>query len=455
MYLKSINPSNGEVINTFDEIHSDEISQIIEQSTVTFLLWKNVALESRLKPIKELSNLLRGNKDRLASIISNEMGKPIEQSKGEVEKCAWLCDYYYENSKNFLQQRNIDTEARESFVSFQPLGPILGIMPWNFPFWQVFRFAIPTICVGNVVIVKHASNVPACSIAIEQLFIEAGFPNHVYQNVLITNNKVESIISNKKIKGVALTGSTPVGKEVARQAASHLKKVVLELGGSDPYIVLKDVDISLAVDACVTGRLINTGQSCIAAKRFIIEEDIYEEFSKLFVDKMSEIKMGDPFIADNQIGPMARMNLREDLHIQVTKSINMGADLLCGGEMPDGEGYFYPATVLGNVTDAMPAFHEELFGPVACLIKVKDENEAVQVANHTNFGLGSAIFTNDIEKGKRIAEYELEAGCCFVNDYVRSDPRLPFGGIKESGYGRELSEFGMFEFCNIKSIWIK
>lgn len=455
MHLKSINPSTGEMINTFDEIHSDQINDILENSTKEYKVWRKTMMDKRIEPLRSLANLLITKIEGLAFIISTEMGKPISQSRSEIEKCAWLCNYYADNSQRFIENRIIETEASNSFVSFQPTGPILGIMPWNFPFWQVFRFAVPTLCAGNTAVVKHASNVPGCSIAIEKLFREAGFQEHVYQNILVTNNRMEAIISDKRIKGIALTGSTPVGKGVAALASSHLKRTVLELGGSDPYIILKDADINMAVEACVTARLINTGQSCIAAKRFIIEQDIYDEVESLFVKKMMEVKMGDPFNMENQIGPMARMNLREDIHMQVTKSINMGAQLLCGGEIPEIDGYYYPATVLSNVGDKMPAFHEELFGPVASLVKVQDELEAIKLANHTMFGLGAAIFTSDIEKGTYLAENEIEAGCCFVNDMVHSDPRMPFGGIKESGYGRELSDFGMFEFLNIKSVWVK
>ena len=455
MYLKSINPATGEVINTFEEIHSDDINQMIDESVNEFSNWKKTPIHIKTEFCRNLANVLRQKKEGLAFLITTEMGKPVNQSRSEIEKCAWLCDYYADNSADFLQAKNINTEAKESYVSFQPLGPILGIMPWNFPFWQVFRFAVPTIIAGNTVLLKHASNVSGCSNAIESLFREAGFPNYVFQNLLVTSNKMDTIITSKRIKGIALTGSTPVGKEITQLASKNLKKCVLELGGSDPYIVLKDANLDLAVDACVTGRLINTGQSCIAAKRFIVEKDIFEEFETRFTDKMRDAKMGDPFNEDTLLGPIARMNLREDLHMQVTKSLNMGATLLCGGEIPDTQGYYYPATVLSNVTQNMPAFHEELFGPVASLIKVDNEEEAINVANHTLFGLGAAVFTNDTDKGRRIAEVELEAGCCFVNDFVRSDPRLPFGGIKESGYGRELSEFGIHEFTNIKSIWIR
>lgn len=455
MLLKSINPATGFPINSFEEIHTDDIDRILENSTNEFRKWKRQSVKYRVAKLQHLAGILQSKKEGLAFLTSTEMGKPISQSRAEIEKCILLCDYYMQNSEAFLTSKNVETEALESYIAYQPLGSILGIMPWNFPYWQVFRFAIPSIVAGNTVVVKHASNVPGCSIAIEQLFIEAGFPKGVYQNLLVTNKRMERIITDKRIMGVAITGSTPAGKEVAKLAASKLKKTVMELGGSDPYIILKDADIESAVNACIRGRLINTGQSCIAAKRFIIEKNIYDEVEALFVEKMRSAKMGDPFDENIQLGPLARMNLREDLHMQVTKSTSKGASLLCGGIIPETPGYFYPATVLGNITHEMPAFHEELFGPVASLIKVSDETEAIVVANHTTFGLGAAIFTSDIEKGKYIAEHELEAGCCFVNDFVHSDPRLPFGGIKDSGYGRELSELGLREFVNIKSVWIK
>jgi len=455
MLLKSINPNSGEVVREFAEYQWEEIDNIIRNVHDTYKSWKDTNLNYRIDKIQTLAKLLEIKKEGLAFTISMEMGKPIKESRAEIEKCIWVCHYYCENIDQFLKKQYVATEATESYISFQPIGVVLAIMPWNFPFWQVFRFAVPTLLAGNTAVLKHASNVPGCSIAIEELFNEADFPVDVFRAVLATNTKVERMIANKKISAVTLTGSTKAGQDVAQTAGKYLKKSVLELGGSDPYIILDDANLSEAVDVCVKGRLLNTGQSCIGAKRFIITKGIYNDFENLFVERMKAATMGDPFDENNQLGPLARGNIREDLLSQVNKSISNGAELLCGGSFPETAGYFYPATVLANVQPGQPAYNQELFGPVASLIKANDEYDAIRIANDTSFGLGAAVFTSDIEKGKHIAEFELEAGCCFVNDFVRSDPRLPFGGIKESGYGRELSLYGLQEFVNIKTIYIK
>ena len=384
-----------------------------------------------------------------------EMGKPIAQSRAEVEKCAWVCEYYAENAEKFFSDEMIETDASKSFVSFQPLGIVLAVMPWNFPFWQVFRFAAPGLMAGNAGILKHASNVSGCALAIEEVFREAGFPENLFRTILVPSSQMEKVIKNEKIKAVTLTGSVPAGKAVAKTAGSVLKKTVMELGGSDPYVILEDADLEMAADTCVTARFINGGQSCIAAKRFIVVEKVYDEFEKLFIEKMKSKKMGDPIDESNDIGPQASVPLRDELHQQVEKSIKLGAELLLGGKIPELKGAYYPPTVLSNVKKGMPAYDEELFGPVAALIKAKDESEAIKIANDTIFGLGAAVFTGDVARGEKIAKEKLHAGCCFVNAFVKSDPRLPFGGIKESGYGRELSVYGIREFVNIKSIYIK
>ncbi len=455
MLLKSINPNSGEIVREYPEYQWEEIDNIIRNVHAAYKSWKDTNLSYRIDKIKTLAKLLEIKKEGLSFTISVEMGKPITESRAEIDKCIWLCNYYCDNIDQFLRKQYIKTEASESYVSFQPLGVIFAIMPWNFPFWQVFRFAVPSLLAGNTAVLKHASNVPSCSIAIEDLFNEADFPDDVFRIVLATNTKVERMIANKKISAVTLTGSTKAGQAVAQTAGKYLKKCVLELGGSDPYVVLDDANLNEAVDLCVKGRLLNTGQSCIGAKRFIITAGIYNDFESLFVEKMKAATIGDPFDENNQLGPLARGYIREDLLSQVNKSISNGAQLLCGGSFIDAPGYFFPATVLANVQPGQPAYNQELFGPVASLIKAKDENDAIRIANDTSFGLGAAVFTTDIEKGKHIAEFELEAGCCFVNDFVRSDPRLPFGGIKESGYGRELSLYGLQEFVNIKTIYIK
>ncbi|HIB72639.1 MAG TPA: NAD-dependent succinate-semialdehyde dehydrogenase, partial [Candidatus Marinimicrobia bacterium] len=371
------------------------------------------------------------------------------------EKCAWVCEYYADNAEKFLANKDIATEASDSFVSYQPIGIVLAVMPWNFPFWQVFRFAAPALMAGNAGILKHASNVQVCAQAIEDIFTAADFPDNLFKNLVIGSDKVENVIKNPLVKAVTLTGSTPAGKAVASLAGSMLKKTVLELGGSDPYVILEDADLDQAVNACITGRMLNTGQSCIAAKRFIVVEPCRPEFTDKVAKKIKNMNMGDPLDLTIDIGPMVNISARDELHQQVIASLDKGAVLVTGGIIPEPPGSFYPPTLLVDVTPGMPAFDDELFGPVAVIITAKDEQQALELANQTKFGLGAAVFTADVKKGKKIAVEVLEAGSCFVNDFVKSDPRLPFGGIKESGYGRELSEFGIHEFVNIKSVVVQ
>ena len=437
--LQSINPANEELIHQYAEMSDAVVSEILDKTNSAYHEWKLTSFNHRSGLMKNAAKILRDRKDELARLMTLEMGKPILQSKAEVEKCAWVCDYYAENAEKFLANEIVKTEFSKSYISYQPLGVILAVMPWNFPFWQVFRFAAPTLMAGNAGILKHASNVMGCALAIEEIFVKAGFPENVFRTLVISSKKVEAVIRNKNVQAVTLTGSTPAGKSVASIAGSELKKTLLEFGGSDPYIILEDADLYSAAEICVNSRLINGGQSCIAAKRFIIVEEIYKMFEDLFVQKMKSKKMGDPFDESNHLGPQARTDLRNELHDQVKISIEKGAKLLLGGEIPKIKGAYYPPTVLSNVSPGMPAYDDEIFGPVASLIKVKNEVEAIKVANATSFGLGAAVFTKDNERGERIAEKELIAGACFVNDSVRSDPRLPFGGVKESGYGRELS----------------
>jgi succinate-semialdehyde dehydrogenase/glutarate-semialdehyde dehydrogenase len=417
--------------------------------------WGDTSFNFRSELMTKAANVLRRKKEQYSKLMTLEMGKPIAQSRAEVDKCAWVCEYYAANAEKFLTNELISTDASKSFVTFQPLGIVLAVMPWNFPFWQVFRFAAPGLMAGNAGILKHASNVSGCALAIEEVFREAGFPKNLFRTILVPSAQMEDVIRNEKIKAVTLTGSVPAGKAVAKTASSVLKKTVMELGGSDPYIILEDADLEMAAETCVTARLINGGQSCIAAKRFIAVERIYDSFEKLFVEKMKSKKMGNPFDESNHIGPQASISLRDELHQQVEKSVELGAKLLVGGKIPETKGAYYPPTVLSNVKKGMPAYNEELFGPVAALIKAKDENEAIEIANDTIFGLGAAVFTNDVKRGERIAKEKINAGCCFVNAFVKSDPRLPFGGIKESGYGRELSSFGIREFVNIKTVFVK
>lgn len=453
--LNSINPANSKQIKQYDEMTGEESAKIIALANSSFIKWKETSFVERSKLMFNAAKVLRENVKEYSEVMTLEMGKPIVQARAEVEKCAWVCDYYAENAEKFLTDEVIKTDAANSFVAYQPLGVVLAIMPWNFPFWQVFRFAAPNLMAGNAGLLKHASNVPGCALAIEDVFRKAGFPENLFRSLLVTSKNAKEIISNNLVQAVTLTGSVPAGKYVASLAGSLVKKTVLELGGSDPYVVLEDADLEKAATACVTSRLINAGQSCIAAKRFIIVESVYEQFEKLFIDLMSKKKMGDPFDENNDLGPQASDRLRDDLHEQVLKSIKQGAELVLGGFVPKMDGAYYPPTILRNVKPGMPAFDEELFGPVAALIKAKNENDAIDLANRSVFGLGAAVFTKDLEKGKSIAKEKLNAGSCFVNDFVKSDPRLPFGGIKESGYGRELSPFGIKEFVNIKTVYIK
>jgi len=453
--LQSINPANLQNIKTYLQMSPSEVREIIDLTNSAFEEWRETSFSHRSKLMTNAGDVLRVKKEEYSKLMTLEMGKPIAQSRAEVDKCTWICEYYAENAEKFLSDELIITDASKSFVAFQPLGVVLAVMPWNFPFWQVFRFAAPGLMAGNAGILKHASNVSGCALAIEEVFRAAGFPENLFRTILVPSSQMEEVIKNEKIKAVTLTGSVPAGKAVAKTAGSVLKKTVMELGGSDPYVILEDADLEMAADTCVTARLINGGQSCIAAKRFIINEKIYDEFEKLFVERMKSKKMGDPFDESNYIGPQASVPLRDELHQQVEKSIELGAKLLLGGKIPELNGAWYPPTVLSNVKKGMPAYDEELFGPVAALIKAKDEAEAIQIANDSIFGLGAAVFTKNSERGELIAKEQLDAGCCFVNASVKSDPRLPFGGIKESGYGRELSSFGIREFVNIKTVYVK
>ncbi|HSD64534.1 MAG TPA: NAD-dependent succinate-semialdehyde dehydrogenase [Ignavibacteriaceae bacterium] len=453
--IKSINPATEEEIRSYEEMKPDEIKRIISSANKTFNGWRRISFSTRSQKMKTAGEILRNNLEKYSRLMTEEMGKPIQQSRSEIEKCAWVCDYFAEKGEEFLRDISIESDASNSFVSFQPLGVVLAIMPWNFPYWQVFRFAVPSLMAGNAGVLKHASNVTGCALAIEEVFREAGFPEDLFRTLIISSKEMDKVIELEKIRAVTLTGSVPAGKAVASKAGSLLKKTVLELGGSDPYIVLADADLESTTETCVAARLINGGQSCIAAKRFIIVNDIYDDFRDLFVEKMKKKKIGDPFDELNDLGPQARNNLRDDLHYQVKRSVEKGAKLLLGGEIPQMKGAYYLPTVLDNVKPGMPAYEEELFGPAASLIKADNEDDAVRIANDSSFGLGAAVFTADIKKGEKIAREELNAGNCFVNTFVKSDPRLPFGGIKESGYGRELSYFGIHEFVNIKTVYRK
>ncbi len=453
--MQSINPFTGEIIQTYREITAGEVDIVVQQVDAAYKQWRLTNFGQRALLMKNLQSCLLRNRETLAALISAEMGKVLREALGEVDKCALVCGYYAENAESFLKNEPVLTEATEAFISFQPIGTILAVMPWNFPFWQVFRFLAPALMAGNTGVLKHASNVSGCALAIENLVIEAGFPENVFRTLLVSSSGVKAVIENPLIKAVTLTGSTPAGKAVASAAGNALKKSVLELGGSDPYLILADADIRNAARLCVTSRLLNCGQSCIGAKRFIVADQVYDAFKAEFVRLMEQSSYGDPLDPQTTIGPLARADLRDELHQQVEKSRAMGAAVILGGYIPEGEAAFYPPTVLENVTPGMPAYQEELFGPVAVLYRFKTVEEAILIANDTVFGLGAGIFTADLSKGKMLAEKGLEAGCVFINDFVKSDPRLPFGGIKESGYGRELSAIGIREFVNIKSVLVK
>jgi succinate-semialdehyde dehydrogenase/glutarate-semialdehyde dehydrogenase len=454
MIFESINPATGEVIGDFQQFKDNQILDILTNSHHAFMEWRLLFLYTRAKYLKKLSSVIIENKANLAKLIVDEMGKPLAQANAEVEKCSLLAEYYAHNGPEFLADQNITTEARKSFVTFQPLGIILGIMPWNFPLWQVLRFAVPTIMAGNAVILKHAPNVSGCALAIEKLFTDSGFPEGIFKTILLDVPRIPPVLEHEFVQGVSLTGSERAGRSVGQLAGQNLKKAVLELGGSDPYIIFHDADLEAAVDTCVNSRLINCGQTCISAKRFIVDEIIYDRFLELFTEKMQSKKYGNPHDGVD-LGPMARADLRDGLHQQVMQSVQKGARLLTGGFIPDSPGYFYPPTILADTQAGMNAWDEETFGPVAAVTKFKTELEAVRLAQETTYGLGAALFSTDLERMEKLAKYKIMAGNVFINDYVKSDPRLPFGGVKASGFGRELSSFGLMEFVNIKTVYIK
>jgi len=454
MVLKSINPSNGEILKDFSENSEKEVKDKLNKSTKNFADWKNITFEKKRNLLKNVSTILKKNKNKYARLMALEMGKPFAQAVAEVEKCAWVCDFYVENGCNFLKKELIKTDADLSYVQYTPLGVVLGIMPWNFPFWQVFRFAVPSLIAGNTVLLKHSSNVPQCALAIEDIFKQAGFKKNEFQTLLISSKKISNIIEDDRVAAVSLTGSTIAGMKTAERTGKNIKKTVLELGGSDPFIVLDDADLHYTVDMAVKGRMINNGQSCIAAKRFIVFDDIFDKFQELLTKKISNLRVGNPLDKNVDIGPLATKDIVDQIDRQVKKSVEMGAKVLVGGKKLDREGFFYLPTVITNIKEEMPVYKEETFGPVAAIIKVKDENEAVKIANDTCYGLGASIWTHDDKKAENLSKY-IEAGNVFINEIVKSDPRLPFGGIKKSGFGRELSYYGIKEFVNIQTVYIK
>lgn len=452
--MESVNPATGNRLETYDAHTAGAVDDALDRSVETFEEWRDTSFQHRRTLLMDAAELLRERVDEYAELMTREMGKPIEQARAEVEKCAWVCEYYAETAEEHLADEQVrGDESAKTYVSYEPLGPVLAVMPWNFPFWQVFRFAAPNLAAGNVGLLKHASNVPGCAEAIEEVFRDAGFPEGAFQSLLVGSDQVEAIIEDDRVQAVTLTGSEPAGRAVAETAGSELKKSVLELGGSDPFVVLDDADIEATLEKAVYARTQNNGESCIAAKRFIVHEDVYEEFVGGFVEKLDALIIGDPIDAETDIGPMARPDLLEQLDEQVQQTIDAGANCALGGEPLDREGAYYPPTVLTDVPRDTPAATEETFGPVAAVFKVSSEEEALDLANDTDFGLGASVWTTDLERGERFAK-SFDAGGCFVNEYVKSDPRLPFGGIKNSGYGRELSEHGIREFVNGKTVWV-
>ena len=452
--LESINPATGERIRSYDETPPGEVKRILEAADRAQRAWRALPFADRARVFRRAASLLRDGRDRHAALMAAEMGKPVAQGRAEAGKCAWACEYYAEHAERFLAPEPVATDATRSYVAFPPLGVVLAVMPWNFPYWQVFRFAAPALMAGNAGVLKHASNVSGCALEIARVLREAGAPEGLFGVLLIPGGRVAPVIEAPEIRAVTLTGSTPAGRSVAAAAGRALKKSVLELGGSDPYVILEDADLDAAAGACATARLLNSGQSCIAAKRFIVPRPIRAAFEERFVAAMRAKRMGDPSREDVDLGPQARTDLRDDLHRQVVESVRRGARLLLGGEVPGGPGAYYPPTVLTDVRPGMPAYEEELFGPVASVIEAADEPDAIRIANDTVFGLGAAIFSRDAARAERLAAESLEAGSCFVNAFVKSDPRLPFGGIKESGYGRELSHHGIREFVNVKTVYV-
>ncbi len=455
MSIETINPTTGKVIKIYDEISDVILNEKIEAADQAFFNWSQLSLEERKIPMLKVAKLLRQNKQTYATLISQEMGKPITQSLAEIEKCAWICEYYANEAVQYLKPKLIKTEMSESSINYLPLGVIFSIMPWNFPFWQVFRFAAPNLMAGNVGMLSHAPITTGCALAIEKIFIDAGFPQGCFTSLVISIPQSAKVIAHPKVQGVTLTGSERAGVAVAGECAKNLKKCVLELGGSDPYLILKDADLNQAAETCVTIRMMNAGQICISPKRLIVVEAIYDQFVEQVIKQIKRFEPGNPLDENCQFGPMARTDLREELTSQVSESIKLGAKCLLGGNKVEGDGFYYQPTLLVNVQPGTPAYDRELFGPVISVIKAKDEDDAIRIANDSPYGLGAAVFTADIERGKEIATYRLNAGTCVVNTFVGSDPRLPFGGIKLSGYGRECAGEGIHEFLNVKTVNIK
>ena len=453
--IHTVNPATGEQGRSYDEASLGDALAAAAAARAAFSDWRRTGFAERSAVIHKAADILRARKDEFARLMTDEMGKPLDEGRAEVEKCAFHCDWFADHADGYLAEEPVDLGNGETFVTFNPIGVVLAVMPWNFPFWQVFRFAAPALMAGNGALLKHASNVPGCALAIEEVLHQAGVPRDLFRTLLLPSKHVEALIKDNNVAAVTLTGSVAAGRSVATAAGSVLKKCVLELGGSDAYLVLEDADIEAAAKVAATARMVNGGQSCIAGKRFIVVRSIVAEFEQAMVEAMGAFEIGDPSREGTKLGPMVSVKARDEIHEQVTKSIAKGARLLLGGEIPDRPGAWYPATVLSDVRPGQPAHDEEVFGPVAAIIAADDEADAIRIANDSEFGLGSGVLTSDLQRGRRIAAEQLEAGMSFVNENVRSDPRAPFGGVKHSGYGRECSSFGIREFVNIKTVHVK
>lgn len=452
-FYRSQNPATGEVLKTYEQHSSEEAWKKLAQAESAFQTWKKTPLAERLSKIQNLATALGRRIPEYATLMTREMGKPIAQSEVELDKCQRGCRYYIENAPEFLKPKAFQTEARTSYVRYDPLGVILGIMPWNFPFWQVLRFSLPALAAGNVVLLKHAPNVPGCAEALESLFREAGFPEGVFQNLFLSHENAAALIASGRIHGVSLTGSDRAGSAIAEEAGRSLVKTVLELGGSDPFIVLDDADLEATLPWAVKSRMLNTGQSCIAAKRFLVTDKIYDPFLKKMSQAIAALKVGDPEDRANDLGPLAREDLLKNLSLQVEQGLTQGAKAIVGGQALTRKGYFFAPSLLEVTSPDNILLKQEIFGPVAVILKVSSDEEAVRIANQTAYGLGASLWTKDLKKAERLAG-EIEAGNVFINTMVKSDPRMPFGGIKRSGYGRELSEIGLHEFVNVKTVWV-
>jgi len=454
MSFSSVNPATGERLGAFDFWSDGRVDQALALAHQVSGEWAGTPVDDRCDAVRAVGGVLRDRRDALAEIIALEMGKLIVEARAEIEKCATGCDYYADHGPEFLADEAMASDAGRSFLAYQAMGPILAVMPWNFPFWQVLRFAAPALVGGNVALLKHASNVPQCALALQDVFTDAGLPEGVFTSLMIGSDQVRDVIEDRRVRAVTLTGSEAAGRAVAATAGARLKKTVLELGGSDPFIVLEDADLAQAVEIGLTSRLINAGQSCIAAKRFIVVDAVADAFVEGILSTVGRYRNGDPLDEQTTLAPLAREDLRDDLHVQVLGSIEQGARPVLGCTLEKGVGAYYPVSILDGVRPDMVAGHEELFGPVIAILRVRDEAEAVRIANDTTFGLGASVWTRDAVRGERVAR-QIQAGAVFVNGLVKSDPRLPFGGIKDSGYGRELSRLGLYEFQNIKTVWIR